>query len=105
VLAGKHLERLDAFMTALLAELGLDGGGHEVEAAAGCGTAPGTGDAAARILVLLTSDHGNIEDLSTKRHTLNRVPLMAWGWGAERIVQEVRELSGVAPAIRRLLLP
>lgn len=30
-------------------------------------------------LVLLTSDHGNLEDLSTRRHTLNDVPLLLIG--------------------------
>ena len=28
-------------------------------------------------LILLTSDHGNLEDLSTRRHTRNDVPLLA----------------------------
>lgn len=29
-------------------------------------------------VTLLTSDHGNIEDLSTRSHTTNPVPLMCW---------------------------
>jgi bisphosphoglycerate-independent phosphoglycerate mutase (AlkP superfamily) len=32
--------------------------------------------------VVLCSDHGNIEDLSTKTHTLNEVPLFGLGPGA-----------------------
>ncbi|MBT3261612.1 phosphoglyceromutase [bacterium] len=32
--------------------------------------------------VVLSSDHGNVEDLSTGRHTLNPVPLLAIGPGA-----------------------
>lgn len=32
--------------------------------------------------LLLTSDHGNLEDLSTKTHTRNRVPLFVLGEGA-----------------------
>lgn len=32
--------------------------------------------------LLLTSDHGNIEDLSVKTHTLNRVPLLVQGSAA-----------------------
>ena len=34
-------------------------------------------------LLLLTSDHGNIEDLSTKSHTRNRVPFIAYGASAD----------------------
>ncbi|MFS8086785.1 MAG: alkaline phosphatase family protein, partial [Acidobacteriota bacterium] len=29
--------------------------------------------------VILTSDHGNIEDLSSRNHTLNKVPTIVWG--------------------------
>jgi bisphosphoglycerate-independent phosphoglycerate mutase (AlkP superfamily) len=36
-------------------------------------------------LILITSDHGNLEDLSTRRHTLNEVPLILIG------SQELRE--------------
>ena len=31
------------------------------------------------LLVVITSDHGNIEDLSTRRHTFNPVPLIVTG--------------------------
>ena len=30
-------------------------------------------------LILITSDHGNLEDLSTRRHTQNEVPLLLIG--------------------------
>jgi hypothetical protein len=33
-------------------------------------------------LLLITSDHGNIEDLTTKTHTRNPVPLILYGAGA-----------------------
>ena len=32
-------------------------------------------------LILLTSDHGNMEDLSTRRHTMNPVPALIVGEG------------------------
>ncbi|HEY9282022.1 MAG TPA: alkaline phosphatase family protein, partial [Pyrinomonadaceae bacterium] len=35
----------------------------------------------ARTTVLVTSDHGNVEDLSLKNHTRNPVPTLAWGPG------------------------
>lgn len=50
-------------------------------------------------LVVLTSDHGNIEDLSTKRHTTNPIPLMAWGAGAQEFLSGVERLDQVTGAI------
>jgi len=34
-------------------------------------------------LLLVSSDHGNVEDLSVKTHTVNPVPLIAYGNGAD----------------------
>ncbi len=50
-------------------------------------------------LVVLTSDHGNLEDATTRRHTLNPVPLMAWGNDAEDFLHGVHRLDQVAGAI------
>jgi hypothetical protein len=50
------------------------------------------------ILLLLTSDHGNLEDLSTKSHTRNPVPFVAYGKMAERF-STVSSLVDVTPAI------
>ncbi len=50
-------------------------------------------------LVVLTSDHGNLEDATTRRHTLNPVPLMAWGQGAEDFLLGLNRLDQVAAAI------
>jgi 2,3-bisphosphoglycerate-independent phosphoglycerate mutase len=49
-------------------------------------------------LFLLCSDHGNIEDLSTKTHTRNPVPLIALGACAEKF-QGVKNLAEVTPTI------
>lgn len=49
-------------------------------------------------LLLLTSDHGNLEDLSTKSHTRNPVPFVAYGLGAERFY-DVKTLVDVTPAV------
>ncbi len=54
-------------------------------------------------LVLLVSDHGNIEDLRVRTHTRNPVPVAARGEGAARILAEVRDLTDITPAIARLL--
>ncbi len=59
--------------------------------------------AAAGITVLLTSDHGNIEDMSLRTHTLNPVPCAVVGPGAGRLRQEVTSLTDVAGAVLRLL--
>lgn len=49
--------------------------------------------------VLLTSDHGNIEDLSVRTHTRHPVPLLAQGPGAEHFRAHVHDLTDVAPAL------
>jgi 2,3-bisphosphoglycerate-independent phosphoglycerate mutase len=56
-------------------------------------------------LVLVTSDHGNVEDLSVRTHTRNRVPVFAWGPGLERIAERVRTIADVAPALLSLFVP
>jgi hypothetical protein len=48
-------------------------------------------------LVVVTSDHGNLEDLSTSSHTRAPVPLMAFGAGSGAFVAHARSLRDVAP--------
>ncbi len=50
-------------------------------------------------LLILTSDHGNIEDLSKKSHTTNPVPLMCWGKNCKKIFEKINSILDVAPAI------
>lgn len=50
------------------------------------------------LTIVLTSDHGNLEDLSVKSHTRNNVPLAVFGAGAQHFTS-VTDLTGVAPAI------
>jgi hypothetical protein len=56
-------------------------------------------------LVLLTSDHGNMEDLSVRRHTANPVPLLLMGSlsARRRFAGSVTDLSSIAPAIWELI--
>lgn len=49
--------------------------------------------------VILTSDHGNIEDLSTRNHTLNQVPTIVWGADKELIAKRIKSLADITPAI------
>ncbi len=53
--------------------------------------------------VVLTSDHGNIEDLSTRNHTLNQVPTLIWGAGRDRVRRRVQNLADITPAIIEVL--
>ncbi|MDD2921182.1 MAG: alkaline phosphatase family protein [Anaerolineales bacterium] len=52
-------------------------------------------------MILLTSDHGNMEDLSTRKHTSAPVPLLLFGDKTSRrkFQTDVKDLTGVAPAI------
>jgi bisphosphoglycerate-independent phosphoglycerate mutase (AlkP superfamily) len=53
-------------------------------------------------LFILTSDHGNVEDLRHRRHTDNPVPFVAIGQGAERLWEDVVRLEDVVPALLHL---
>lgn len=52
-------------------------------------------------LFLLSSDHGNIEDISVRTHTRNPVPLVAVGTHSEEL-RSLKSLVDVTPAIVRL---
>ena len=68
------LARLDAFLRVLVGRLGPE-------------------DA-----LVVTSDHGNLEDLSTRNHTLAQVPVLGFGRAAARL-DAVRDLTGLAPLL------
>lgn len=51
-------------------------------------------------LILLTSDHGNMEDLGTRKHTAAPVPLLLFGDKTKRdAFKNVSSLTEIAPAI------
>jgi 2,3-bisphosphoglycerate-independent phosphoglycerate mutase len=52
-----------------------------------------------RTSVILTSDHGNIEDLSSRNHTLNEVPTICWGANRDSIASRIKSLADITPAI------
>src|SRR5205823_2710229 len=56
-----------------------------------------------RTTVMLTSDHGNIEDLSARNHPLNPVPTLAWGANAAHVRARVRDLADITPTILHIL--
>jgi len=70
------LRDLEAFVLGLLGRLDLD-----------------------RDTVLLTSDHGNIEDASRRGHTLNPSQAFVWGRGAATLAARLEDLCDVTPAL------
>jgi 2,3-bisphosphoglycerate-independent phosphoglycerate mutase len=56
-----------------------------------------------RSMLIITSDHGNIEDWSCRGHTLNPVPTILVGERREEIASQIHSLVDIAPAIMGLL--
>ena len=54
------------------------------------------------VTLVLSSDHGNLEDTSTKRHTTNPVPLLAVGPDAAAF-RDARAITDVAEAVLSIL--
>jgi bisphosphoglycerate-independent phosphoglycerate mutase (AlkP superfamily) len=57
-------------------------------------------------LILVTSDHGNMEDLSTRKHTNAAVPALVIGDRAarEEFTEGLEDLTHVAPAIWKTVM-
>jgi 2,3-bisphosphoglycerate-independent phosphoglycerate mutase len=56
-----------------------------------------------RTTVILTSDHGNIEDLSVRNHTLHQVPTIIWGAEKQSVAVSIQSLVDITPSIVGLL--
>ncbi len=54
---------------------------------------------AAGITLVMTADHGNIENMSERGHTLNPVPFVVFGPKESQIRAKVESLGDVTPAI------
>ncbi|MBE2182492.1 MAG: hypothetical protein IAE89_03615 [Anaerolineae bacterium] len=54
-------------------------------------------------LLIITSDHGNLEDLSHKKHTENDVPTVIIGAGREEIASSIHTLADITPGIETFL--
>ena len=57
-------------------------------------------------LILVTSDHGNMEDLSTRRHTDAHVPALVIGNKSARdeFTRDMKALTDIAPAIWKTVM-
>ncbi len=75
-LAMKYIDRIEKFLDSLLLNVKID-----------------------KHLIILTSDHGNIEDLSVKTHTMNKVPTIVWGKSKEKVAQKIKSLLDITPVI------
>ncbi len=54
-------------------------------------------------LVVITSDHGNMEDLTTRHHTENAVPTVVIGAARHTFADGLHDLTGITPGILRVL--
>jgi len=57
-------------------------------------------------LILVTSDHGNMEDLSTRRHTDANVPALVIGnkTARDEFTRNLKDLTDIAPAIWKTVM-
>lgn len=76
--AGTEIDKLNRFLHTVLSHLDLS-----------------------RHLVLLTSDHGNFEDLSVATHTRNFVPTILWGRKAQELSQKISRIEDITPTVMR----
>ena len=58
---------------------------------------------ATNMLLILTSDHGNLENLENRSHTFNPVPFIAIGPGSDDLRRNITNLVEVTPQILRIL--
>lgn len=54
-------------------------------------------------VIVITSDHGNMEDLSTRHHTENDVPTVVIGAARHVFAGGLHDLTGITPGILRVL--
>ena len=54
-------------------------------------------------VALITSDHGNLEDLGHRHHTSNAVPTLIIGDERREFGEGIEDLSGLAGRIERYL--
>ena len=57
-----------------------------------------------RALLLIVSDHGNLEDLRTRKHTLNPALALLTGAGHNAVAQQLDSLEDVTPTLLAALI-
>ena len=74
------LADLDQFLAGLLATVDLD-----------------------ETLIIITSDHGNLEDTNVRGHTLNPVATVVIGAGQQAVAEQISSLTDITPALLAIL--
>lgn len=54
-------------------------------------------------VIVITSDHGNMEDLSTRKHTENDVPTVVIGTARHTFANGMHDLTGITPGALRVM--
>jgi bisphosphoglycerate-independent phosphoglycerate mutase (AlkP superfamily) len=54
-------------------------------------------------LIIITSDHGNLENVGDRHHTENDVPTVIIGAGKDEFAEGLTDLTGFIPRMARLL--
>jgi 2,3-bisphosphoglycerate-independent phosphoglycerate mutase len=78
--ATEEIVKLEEFLKALLSHIDFD-----------------------RCTLIVTSDHGNIEDLSVRTHTANKIPAMIWGSHTRHLKDTIKSLTDIVPFILNIL--
>jgi 2,3-bisphosphoglycerate-independent phosphoglycerate mutase len=78
--AADHLEQIDAALGGLLAAWNDEQG-----------------------LLIITSDHGNIEEKDHRQHTFNPVPTILVGRGHATLAEQITDLTDIARVVRQML--
>lgn len=79
--AVKLIDKLDSFLEELLKQMNLD-----------------------EDVLIITSDHGNIEDLGVHTHTMNKVPVIVLGRKAENVNAKIHSLVDIMKFVIELFL-
>lgn len=77
--AAKLIDRLDSFLDELIKQMDFE-----------------------EDVLIITSDHGNIEDISIHTHTMNKVPVIVLGKKAEKVKTEIHSLIDIMPFVLEL---
>jgi 2,3-bisphosphoglycerate-independent phosphoglycerate mutase len=54
-------------------------------------------------LLIITSDHGNIEEKNHRQHSRNPVPTILVGHGHAELAEAIHDLTGIAAVVRKVL--
>lgn len=56
-----------------------------------------------KLFVILVSDHGNLENISVKTHTLNPVPVILMGKEKRKLANEIKDITDIYRVILKLI--